>query len=218
MDDLRLRSGVAARPTRRAFLQRSAVAPVLGALAGAIWQVTGGRLGALAQPVALQPTPPCPDADDVTPPQTAGPFYKPSSPRRSSLLEPGVTGTRLVLSGRVVTTACRPVAGALLDFWQADDSGRYDNAGFRLRGHQIADEAGRYRLETIVPGAYAGRTRHIHVRVAAPDGPVLTTQLYFPDEPRNQTDFLFDRRLVMRVRDASGGKVATFDFVLDARR
>jgi len=218
VDGGRLRERLAARPTRRAFLTTAAVMPALGALAAAVWQLTGGRLGVLAQPVVLQPTPPCPDADDVTPPQTAGPFYKPSSPRRSSLLEPGVTGTRLVLSGRVVSTACRPVAGALLDFWQADDGGRYDNAGFRLRGHQLADEGGRYRLETIVPGAYAGRTRHIHVRVAAPDGPVLTTQLYFPDEPRNQTDVLFDRRLVMRVRETAGGKVATFDFVLDLRR
>src|SRR5262249_59582752 len=53
---------------------------------------------------------------------------------------------------------CRPLAGALLDFWQADDDGSYDNQGFRLRGHQFTDAQGRYLLSTIVPAAYAGRT------------------------------------------------------------
>ncbi len=47
---------------------------------------------------------------------------------------------------------------------------------------QFADASGRFSLETIVPGAYGGRTRHIHVKVQAPDSPVLTTQLYFPGE------------------------------------
>src|SRR3712207_6926313 len=52
---------------------------------------------------------------------------------------------------RSVDTRCRPVAGALLDFWQADARGEYDNSGFRLRGHQFADSRGRYRLRTVVP-------------------------------------------------------------------
>jgi protocatechuate 3,4-dioxygenase beta subunit len=123
-------------------------------------------------------------------------------------------GTRIVLTGTVLSTSCRPARGALLDFWQADDQGRYDNAGFRLRGHQFADGVGRYRLETIVPGLYTGRTRHIHVRVQAPNQPVLTTQLYFPGEPGNQSDFIFRPELVMTVRDEAGAKTGAFDFVL----
>ncbi|HWQ15010.1 MAG TPA: hypothetical protein VNL77_19585, partial [Roseiflexaceae bacterium] len=165
-------------------------------------------------PAALAPTPACGDEDDVTIAQTEGPFYTPNTPERTSLLEPGMPGTRLVVSGTVLTTACQPVAGALLDFWHADDSGAYDNAGFRLRGHQFADAQGRYRLETIVPGLYTGRTRHIHVKVQAPNQPVLTTQLYFPDEPANARDGIFHPALVMAVRDAADGKEATFDFVL----
>ena len=69
------------------------------------------------------------------------------------------------------------VARALLDVWHADDRGGYDTAGFRLRGHQFTDGSGRFELETIVPGLYPGRTRHIHVKVQAPNGPILTTQL-----------------------------------------
>jgi protocatechuate 3,4-dioxygenase beta subunit len=171
-------------------------------------------------PVAqvLQPTPACGDDDDEpTPAQTEGPYFTPNSPERASLLEPGMVGTRLVVSGSVVTTACRPIAGALIDFWQCDDNGAYDNVGYRLRGHQFTDENGRYELETIVPGLYPGRTRHIHVKVQAPNQPVLTTQQYFPDEPRNARDGIFDPALVMDLRDTPDGRMATFTYVLDLR-
>jgi protocatechuate 3,4-dioxygenase beta subunit len=109
------------------------------------------------------------------------------------------------------------VARALLDFWHADDSGEYDNDGFRCRGHQYADSEGRYRLETIVPGLYPGRTRHIHVKVQAPHGPVLTTQLYFPSEPRNADDYLFRSDLLMAIRSAPHAPLtrdAKFNFVV----
>jgi protocatechuate 3,4-dioxygenase beta subunit len=164
----------------------------------------------------LAPTPACADDDDLeaTVPQTEGPFYTPDTPQRQSLREPGMAGTKLVVSGYVYDTACQPVPGALLDFWQCDDAGVYDNTGYRLRGHQFADDEGRFVLETIVPGLYTGRTRHIHVRAQAPNQPVLTTQLYFPDEPANATDGIFDPALVMDMEDAADGEVGFFTFVL----
>lgn len=162
----------------------------------------------------LKPTPSCDDGDDPTPPQTEGPYFKRNSPERASLVEPGMPGTRLTVTGIVYTLSCQPVSRALLDFWQCDAYGRYDNAGFRLRGHQYTDATGRFNLSTIVPGLYPGRTRHIHVKVQAPFQRVLTTQLYFPGEPRNQTDSIFDPDLLMDVRTTPGGRSATFDFVL----
>lgn len=171
-----------------------------------------------AQPAAtaapLPATPPCGDDDEPTVAQTEGPYFTPSSPERASLLEPGMAGTRLVLAGAVVTTACAPVAGALVDIWQCDDAGVYDNQGYTLRGHQFADDQGRYQFETIVPGLYPGRTRHIHVKVQAPGGPVLTTQLYFPDEPGNDADRIFSPELLLALQDAPDGKAASFTFVL----
>jgi protocatechuate 3,4-dioxygenase beta subunit len=149
----------------------------------------------------------------LTPAQTEGPYFKPGSPARTSLIESGMTGTRLVLSGRVLTPACSPVAGATLDFWQADASGNYDNSGYRLRGHQLTDAAGRYNLETILPGEYPGRTEHIHVKLGAPGKAVLTTQLYFPDVARNQQDSIFDPHLLVTMQNTASGKSATFDFV-----
>jgi protocatechuate 3,4-dioxygenase beta subunit len=169
---------------------------------------------AAPQAQALPPTPACDDGDDVTPAQTEGPYYTPNTPQRTSLLETGMAGVRLVVSGQVLTTDCQPVARALLDFWQADDAGEYDNSGYRLRGHQFADDQGRYTLETVVPGLYPGRTRHIHVKVQAPNQPVLTTQLYFLGEPGNDRDGIFNSALVMDVQDDAGGKVGAFNFVL----
>ena len=166
------------------------------------------------------PTPECSDTDEPTPAETAGPFFKPRSPERGSLLEPDAKGMRLELSGRVFGRDCRPLAGALLDFWQADGDGLYDNDGFRLRGHQYADAQGRYRLSTIVPGAYSGRTRHIHVRVqpasAAGPGRVLTTQLYFPGEQRNGSDGLFRGELLMSLDANASPQQGRFHFLLDA--
>lgn len=164
---------------------------------------------------ALVPTPACEDDDDPTPSQTEGPFFTPRSPSRTSLLESGVTGTRLTVTGLVLTRSCKPVPGALVDFWQADDAGEYDNKGYRLRGHQFTDAQGRYRLDSVVPGLYPGRTRHIHVKVQASGKPVLTTQLYFPDEPRNARDGIFHKELVMKSAASREGRAGLFNFVLD---
>jgi protocatechuate 3,4-dioxygenase beta subunit len=195
---------------------------LLGAMVAAPFLLSGSQLLRLGfgttvqQGTALTPTPQCgDDDDDPTPAQTEGPFFTPRSPERRSLLETGLNGTRLTVTGLVVTRSCRPVAGALVDFWQADDAGEYDNKGYRLRGHQFTDAQGRYRLDTIVPGLYPGRTRHIHVKVQAPSKPILTTQLYFPGEARNTRDGIFHSALVMKIAAEKARRAGLFNFVLD---
>ncbi len=163
----------------------------------------------------LAATPACHDGDEPTVRETEGPFFKPSSPERADLREGGLAGRPLDVTGFVVSRTCRPVTRALIDVWQADEKGRYDNRGFRLRGHLFTEAGGRFTLRTIVPGAYEGRTRHIHVKVQAPGRPVLTTQLYFPDEPLNRTDGLYRRELTMRLAQADDRLLGRFDFVLD---
>jgi protocatechuate 3,4-dioxygenase beta subunit len=163
--------------------------------------------------VTLEPTPQCVDDDDETPAQTEGPFYTPDTPQRTSFLEDG-PGTRMVLSGRVLTTNCTPLAGAVLDFWHANDGGNYDNAGYLFRGHQFADSDGRFQLETILPGLYPGRTRHFHVKVQGSETALLTTQLYFPGEPGNAGDGIFNEALLMETEETADGITGVFDFVL----
>jgi len=157
----------------------------------------------------------CTSPASPTPALAEGPYFKANSPERSSLLEANTPGTRLTLTGSVLTTDCQPVVNALLDFWQADASGQYDNTGYHLRGHQYTDENGRYELITVVPGEYPGRTEHIHFKVQAPNGPVLTSQLFFPDLQDNQADQIFDPSLVIDITEDRGSSLeATFNFII----
>jgi protocatechuate 3,4-dioxygenase beta subunit len=149
----------------------------------------------------------------ATPAQTEGPYYRAGAPQRTVLATAGVRGTRLVVSGRVLDPSCRPVARARVDVWQADGSGAYDNAGYRLRGWVRTDARGRYRFTTVVPGQYPGRTEHIHVKITPPGGDTLTTQLYFPNAGANDGDFIYDRRLLVRLDTSARPWRATFTFV-----
>ena len=180
------------------------------------------RLGALlpfaieaaaAGLVLLPPTPPTADADEEpTPARTEGPYFKPSSPKRRTLRDERTAGTPFRVSGRVVSVRGEPVAGALLDVWQADGNGVYDLEGFGLRGHQTTEADGTYSIDTVVPGYYPGRTRHVHVKVQPAGGRLLTTQLFFPNDPGNRRDALYSTWLRMRL--SPDGTAGTFDFVV----
>ena len=176
-------------------------------LAGAIALPFAGRAGA-----ALEPTPACGPQAQTTPSQTEGPYFLPGSPERASLLEADSPPERLTLDASVVLRDCRPAAGALLEFWHCDERGLYDNAGYRYRGHLFADGEGRFRLQTIFPAIYPGRARHVHVKVQARNGPVLTTQLYFPGDAR---DGLWRRELVVAMTRAGTERRAAFRFIVE---
>ena len=194
--------------SRRRLLELGIALPPIAALAGS------DLFPGLAAPLAA--TPAVPDDDEPTPAQTEGPYFTPRSPLRRSIVPAGAPGTRLVLRGRVLAMSGRPVSRALLDFWQADAHGAYDNSGYRFRGHQLTDSRGRYALTTVVPGLYPGRTRHIHVKVQAPRRSILTTQLYFPGVRRNRSDPIFEAELVVSAwRRIGSRRSARFDFVLN---
>ena len=113
----------------------------------------------------------------------------------------------------MLTTQCKPLAGAWLDFWHTDAGGEYDNSGFKFRGHQVTDAEGRFRLLTILPALYPGRTRHIHVKVSAREGGrILTTQTYFPGEAGNQRDGLYRPELAAK----RAGDILRMDYVIPA--
>ncbi len=145
-----------------------------------------------------------------------GPYYKTGSPERQVISGPDISGSKLIVTGRVLDGNGRPVPGAWLDFWQADGNGEYDNAGYNLRGHQYTNSEGRYYLETVRPFGYQSRSAHVHVKVrATAASPVLTTQLFFAGEKKNATDPIFEALTVMNVKDTEDGQTATFDFVVD---
>lgn len=165
---------------------------------------------------ALALTPSC-GAETVA--QTEGPYFTPGTPLKRDFRgdvagDAAGGGTPITIAGYVLTADCKPVPGALIELWHCDDGGVYDNDGFRLRGHQFSDGEGRWWFETIVPGVYTGRTRHFHVKVQRPDGPVLTTQLYFPGEAGNDRDRIFDASLLLDIKTAPDGGYGRYDFVV----
>lgn len=110
-------------------------------------------------------------------------------------------GERIVVRGRVLDGDSRPVAGTLVEVWQANAAGRYVDQGdqhpapldpnFTGAGRCLTDSEGRYRFLTIKPGPYpwrnhrnAWRPAHIHFSVFGPAlGSRLVTQMYFPGDP-----------------------------------
>jgi protocatechuate 3,4-dioxygenase beta subunit len=145
-----------------------------------------------------------------------GPFYKENAPFKQRLGE-GIEGERLIITGKVMDTRCQPLKGTILDIWQANSTGEYDNKGFTLRGKVKTNNDGIYIIDTIIPKEYGQgditRPGHIHLKVGVPNQPTLTTQLYFEGDP-----YLTDREdksLVMNTTETNETKKAKFDFVIE---
>jgi protocatechuate 3,4-dioxygenase beta subunit len=160
------------------------------------------------------PTPACPDDDERTAETTEGPFFSTGSPERTSLREPDDGGIPFTLSGMVTDRECTPLGGAKIELWHAGPDGQYDNEGFTYRGHFFTAADGTFSVDTVKAGLYPGRTRHFHVKVQPEGADVLTSQLFWPDEPDNDGDGIFDERLLMDVVDEIGTERGTFQFVV----
>jgi len=145
-----------------------------------------------------------------------GPFYKEDAPFKQRLGE-GIEGERLIITGKVMDMRCHPLKGAILDIWQANSTGEYDNKGFTLRGKVKTNSDGVYLIDTIIPKEYGQgditRPGHIHLKIGVPNQPTLTTQLYFEGDPY-LTD-LEDKSLIMKITESNGTKKAKFDFVIE---
>lgn len=145
-----------------------------------------------------------------TPSQGSGPFYPADKPLDRdadlTLIEghrERASGQVVHVTGQVLDLEGRPIRRARVEIWQANTHGRYthprDSNPAPLDPHfegyadLFTDDEGRYRFRTIKPGAYpaggAMRPPHIHFGVTA-GGRRLMTQMYFPGEARNESDFL----------------------------
>ena len=145
---------------------------------------------------------------------TEGPYYKANPPQNATLRTAGIAGTPLTLIGYAVSTSCQPIANAKLDFWQADGNGSYDNSGYTLRGWQLTDANGAYRLETVIPGLYPGRTEHIHFKITV-NGKTYTSQLFFPGVAQNEGDSIYSTQMLVKLNTSTSPATATFTFVVN---
>lgn len=172
---------------------------------------------ATASNLDLPPTPACDDTVE----QILGPFYRANAPERALLPHP-TEQKPVVLRGvlRGQSLACGPLANALVEIWQADETGTYDNTTnqFLLRGSQRTGADGSYSFTTILPGWYLNgdvyRPRHVHYKVTAAGYKTLVTQLYFKDDPYLATDPFYHPSLVMPLVDEGAQYDVIFDIVL----
>jgi protocatechuate 3,4-dioxygenase beta subunit len=148
-------------------------------------------------------------------PATREEFYKANAPERTWLRTADVTGAPLRVSGAVIGLKCGVITDALVEFWQADAHGQYDLTGFRLRGQQRTTAHGEFHVETIMPGAAAGRAERVHVRVTPPNHAALSTEWFFPDDPARASDQLFRPELLLKAVPGANGRAVTFDVVFD---
>jgi protocatechuate 3,4-dioxygenase beta subunit len=153
----------------------------------------------------------------VTPRDALGPFYVKGAPAQADLCASGTGGgQKLTVTGRVLGGSdCAPLAGALVEVWQADSRGddtqvgaKQDDAGCLLRASLKTGADGRYAFRTVLPGEYPGRPRHIHYRVSAKGHATLVTQLYFARERGVPPE------LVAAAAPKDGILAATFDVTL----
>lgn len=175
-----------------------------------------------------------------------GPFWRANAP----LCQPGESiarsetpGVPLEVTGVVRNAAGQPLAGAIVDVWQASPVGLYENQDaaqedMNLRGRFETDDEGRFRFRTVRPAGYPvpvdgpcgellraqrrhpNRPAHLHFMVSKPGHKVLVTQVFADDDENLESDPVFGvtRKLIGRFEPQHGGQHATLqhDFVLEA--
>ena len=127
---------------------------------------------------------------------TLGPFFpREFAAGANDLRSPGARGEPIEITGRVVQADGRALDNVVLEIWQADGEGRFDNPVFCGWGRAATDSTGGYAFRTIKPGASQGRAPHINFLILY-SGLMrqLQTVMYFDDSPDPVLDSLKERR------------------------
>lgn len=210
--------------SRRKFLAAAAAAPLLAKTARSEEPAQTADYSAY-----LINYDPADQVVDATEKDIEGPFYRDGAPMRSTLFEKGEKGDVLVVSGTVVARNGRPLAGVLLDLWQCNADGKYDNDDpnnppkkdqYILRGRVKTNDKGEYSFTTIRPVPYPigqnqYRPAHIHAKASKDGYTALTTQIYFKGDKYNKTDPWYSaKREIDPKPDEKKIQRATFKIVL----
>jgi protocatechuate 3,4-dioxygenase beta subunit len=143
----------------------------------------------------------------VRPELTEGPYYVDEELNRSDIrsdpstgvVKPGAPLALTFNVTRATSSACEPLANAIVDVWHCDALGVYSDVsdpGFNtagqkfLRGYQVTGADGVARFTTIYPGWYQGRAVHIHFKIRSSSSAAaayeFTSQLFFDDTLTDQ--------------------------------
>ncbi len=166
----------------------------------------------------------------ITSDDILGPYYFEDAPFRSVIAHEDEPGQRLFISGKVRQNDCEnSTSGSLIEIWQANDEGCYgivedcdtgnpENDYFNLRGKFFSDSNGDYSFESILPGYYGSRPRHIHIKITTPNGVELISQLYFGNDPSCENDPWCqdaDDRIISLVENEFG-LFGSLDLIMDS--
>ena len=153
---------------------------------------------------------PRPRATTTRPTSTKRAVLRTQHSREDRLRVPGHRGRDLLLRGRVLDTAGVGLAGAVLDFWQANEDGAYDNVGYSYRGHQYTRPDGHTscgrscRFRTPSPASGGSPTSTSRCRAHRPG--CSTTQLFYDNDPNGYArNVNIDRSLLTAMRSGPGG-------------
>ncbi len=133
----------------------------------------------------------------------AGAEPAPSSgePAFVNFWQPGDPGQRLHIQGQVRSVIGDPLPGAVLQVWQADGTGQYQEG--RYRAVLTTDKNGKYRFGTVLPGQYYG-VKHIHVVVSHPRHYPVQTQMVFKGDPNLDATTQRDRGIFLEEASVNG--------------
>jgi hydroxyquinol 1,2-dioxygenase len=171
-----------------------------------------------------------------------GPFYRNGAPQLplGTNIAGNTPGEPVLIQGQVRAAEGKPVAGALVDVWQAAPNGLYDlqdenQPEMNLRGQFRTDESGRFRFQSVKPASYPipfdgpvgtmlralgrhpYRPAHVHFMVSAPGYENLITALYITGDPYLDSDAVFGSResLVAGYRPYNGKEGGAIRETLD---
>lgn len=158
-----------------------------------------------------------------------GPFFVAGTANVVNLNTQNLPGTPMLMMGKVYSGEgnAKPLGGAKIEVWHADDNGAYHPEGagdvsqypsseVTLRGFVLTEADGSFSFKSIRPGLYGSRARHVHYKITAEGHQELVTQSYFLGDPRISQDDLSKNagecRIVTYSDDGSGGIMGTMDF------
>ncbi|MEM9399550.1 MAG: protocatechuate 3,4-dioxygenase [Verrucomicrobiota bacterium] len=153
---------------------------------------------------------------NTTPSEVEGPFYPLQAQKDKDFdltefdgRKEKALGEHIFINGVILDEKSEPIEDAMVDLWQANAFGKYrhphDNSKAKLdpnfQGWAIVQSGtkGEFRFKTVFPGTYLAsddweRPPHIHFKVMKRGYLELMTQMYFPNHPLNENDFLIKRK------------------------
>jgi len=162
--------------------------------------------------IAALPLPGIASAAMRTPGGSEGPFYPTAGMRFNDVDNDLVkirdrveqaSGEVVRIRGRIFDRNGKAIAAAQVEIWQCDVKGRYlhrsdygwssRDKAFQGFGIDTTNNEGEFSFRTIKPVPYSGRAPHIHLKIFQGGQERLTTQLYLPDHPDNETDWIYQQ-------------------------